>query len=262
MKHYFKVFLALLNISAKNYLEKRWNVFGIITNSTISLIIMVIFVNVYFSFSKEIFGWTKYQVFLLTGIYRCVSSLFYVLFFRSINWIPNYVQRGTLDIFLTKPINSQFYITFRLTRIFELFSVLTGLVLVYYSLQKMDIMVSIINWSFLILGLLAGLLILYGIYFSLSTLSIWIGRFSGITDVFYILREPLAIPLDLFGKTTSFVLTFIIPLGFIITVPVRLFFGMSPWYFLFFGVFFASLAVWFSSWFWNFSLKHYTSASS
>lgn len=262
MKHYLKVFLAFFSINSKLYLENRWNTFGNIINSTIVLLLMVFFVEIYFSFTKDIFGWSKHQVILLTGATRCLISLFYFFVFRGITWLPRYVQSGTLDLFLTKPIPSQFYISFRYIRVYEIISFLSGLILVLYSLGHIQQAINPFNLLLLVVSLLLGAVILYGIYFSLATLSIWMGRFAALNDFFYIIREPLSVPTDFLGKNVSTILTFIIPLGLVVTVPVKLFFSKLPPYFIILEVLVAFVAFSFSVWFWNFALKNYTSASS
>lgn len=259
--HYLKVILAQIAINSKVYLENRWNAFGSIVNSLISLILLIVFINIYFTYTKDIAGWDKYQVFLVGGLFRTSFSLFYIFFLRSINWIPRYVQKGTLDLFLTKPVPSQLVISFRLIRVPEVLPVLGGLILVYYSVINLGGF-SIVHWIALLVGLLLGNIIMYGIYFSLATLSIFMGRFAGLTDIFYIIREPLAYPVDFLGKNVSLILTFIVPLGFIVTIPASLFLGKSPVWFLGLAIFFAGISLGFSIWFWNFALKHYTSASS
>lgn len=262
MKRYFRFLWALINISTKRYLEQRVSTFGFLILKIANLALMLLFIGIYFSHTKDIFGWTKYQVIFLTGIFQIVSSLFSGFFLRSINFIPSYVQHGELDNFLTKPINSQFYLSLRLNRMPDLISALSGLVVVLYALAKLNLVYSLMGWIVLFISLILGLAIWYGLYFSLATLAIWMGRFASLPDLYYIMYEPLAVPINILGKSTSFVLTFIIPLGFIITVPISVFLNKSPWFFIIGGLAFALFSVGFSSWFWNFSLRHYTSASS
>ncbi len=262
MNRYLKILKAELEIAAKRYFENRVSTLGTIGANLLSLFLMIVFVEVYFSFTKEIFGWSKFQVIFLTGIYRTANSVFNFLFMRSISFIPNYVKTGELDLFLTKPVNTQFFLSFRFTRIFELISIFSGLVVVFYALINLNMELSLLSWFELILGLIIGLAIFYGLYYSLSTISIWLGRFDSLSDVYNLLNDPLRYPTDILGKRLSLLLTFIIPLGFVVTIPVKVFFGSESSWMLLIGGIFAVLIVWFSFWFWKLSLRHYTSASS
>ena len=68
MKRYFRFFLALINMSTKRYLEQRVGTFGYLILKISNLVLMLLFIEIYFSHTKDIFGWTKYQVIFLTGI--------------------------------------------------------------------------------------------------------------------------------------------------------------------------------------------------
>lgn len=262
MKHYTSVFIAIIKLSSKLYFENRWNTVGVLFNSSITLILTLIFVSIYFSYSKQIYGWNRNEVFLLIGLHRIIDALFSFLFLRSLYHIPQYISTGELDIFLTKPINVQFYVSLRLMRIYELLSLISGIVLVYYVLSISQQVPLFINWILLAVGLASGLVILYSIYFFLATLSIWTVRLSSLPDVYEIMSELLSFPIDLTGRTVSFMLTFVIPLGFIVTVPTKLFLGKESSFIVALSVLFAGIFLTLSSWFWRFALRHYTSASS
>ncbi len=262
MKRYINFFLALINISTKRYFEQRANTLGFVVLRIAGLAIMLLFIEIYFSFTKDIYGWTKFQVVFLTGIYQLMTALFSAFFLRSINFIPSYIQHGELDNFLTKPVSSQFYLSLRLNRTPDLLNALSGLVVVIYALGELNLLFSAIHWILLVFSLVFGLVILYGLYFAFATLSIWLGRMASLAEIYYIMQPPLSVPIDILGKTTAFILTFIIPLGFIVTLPISLFLDKSPWFFIIWGFIFAAVVLGFSSWFWRFSLRHYTSASS
>lgn len=262
MKHHFKAFFVLLNFSFKRYLEHRWNTVGNLISPLASLIAVIFFIQILYSKTPVVLGWDKYQLLFFTGAYQVFSSLYSFLVLRSINFLPDAVQRGELDLLLTKPLSSQFLLSFRLIRAYEILNVLPGIILMWYA----GSFLSISNWPLsifsLALGLTEGLVILYGLYFSLATLSFWLTRFSAMTSLYALVSSPLAFPLDIFGKAGSFALTFIIPLGFMLTIPVKVFLGKSPQFYLVLGGLVAIFFLSFSIWFWNLALRHYTSASS
>src|ERR1700704_4502853 len=123
MKKYFKLFLSLVKLSSKKYLENRTNVFSGIVSSLFYFLVTIFFVSIIFSQTGTIQGWSKYEAFLLLGIYKSVSALFSLLCLRGINFIPEYVRKGDLDLLLTKPLNTQFYLSFHYTRTWEIPSV-------------------------------------------------------------------------------------------------------------------------------------------
>ncbi len=261
MKYYLRIFLALINTASKRYLEYRWNTFGNLVTSTLSLILVIFFVDIIFSQTNNIAGWTKPEVLFFVGTFRVFSSLLSFLYLRSINFIPKYIQRGDLDMFLVKPVNVQFYVSLCFTRVYEIINLLPGIVLIGYALQSLG-GVSWEGWLLLLGGVICGLLIFYGLYFMCATLAFWFVQFNSLTSIYFVANSFLCFPTDVFGKNGSLVFTYLIPLGFIVTVPVRIFLAKDPPLFLILSVFFAALSLWLSVKFWNYALKHYTSASS
>lgn len=258
---YLKIFLALQNVSLKRYLENRGNALGNIVVTISDLLLTLFFIEVIFFHTPEIKGWSKYQVIFLVGVSKIALSLFTLFFYRSVHYMSRYIRKGELDIFLTKPINSQFYLSFLHTRVHEILGILSGVIVVVYALQNLG---NLTGGNLLELGiaLLCGLIIFYSLYFILATLSIWFGRFTALPELFYMSRDPLSIPIDFLGSSATFFLTFVVPLIFVVTIPVKLFLDKSSAEELILSVSLSLILLGFSNWFWKFALRHYTSASS
>lgn len=261
MKKYLKIFLALTSINFKLELEYRSVIFGGIILSAINLLITLFFINIYFSMTKSIFDWSREQVFLLTGLFKVFESTYRILFIKGVQRIPEMVTQGNLDLLLTKPVASQFLASFRYIKPFEFFTLLPGLILTIYAMSLLDTIIFS-NIILLIIGLILGLLTFYGIHIMIATFVFWMGSFGSFTDLYYVITAPLAVPIDFFGKKLTFLFTFIIPLAFMVTIPVKLFLNVSPSYLILGSVIAMLSSLLLSNWFWNFALKHYTSASS
>lgn len=262
MKKYLLLLTALTSIGLKKYLENRWNTVGYISASLASLLLYVVFIQVYFNFSGEIGGWNKYQTLLLLGLYRTVVPIFNLLFFKSILDIPNAVRTGQLDIFLQKPVNSQFLLSFRFIRIYDVVSTLSGIVLISYAFSNLNISLDFLNWIALIIGIISGVVIFYSIFFCICTLSLWFTKFDSAETLYYMTRDVISVPTDFYGYRIQALMTYFIPLTFILTVPVKVFFGKLGFGHILITCIVAYICLKFSSWFWNFALRHYTSASS
>lgn len=262
MKHYLVTLQALVALSIKHLLENRLNAVGNIFAPMLYLLTLILFINIFYTYTDSIFGWTKTETLFLIGLFRISTGIFTLLFLRSLFSISGYTKKGELDMFLTKPINSQFFISFRLIRVFEFINILPGFVILFYAISQMNNLVGWSSWILLSFSTLGGILLFYSLYYAISTLAVWFGQFNSLFDVYDTMREPMSKPFDVLGTRTSFFLTYIIPLGFVVTVPAKVFFGKADWYqvIILWGIAFLFFS--FSVWFWNFSLRHYTSASS
>lgn len=259
-KFYLKNFFALVNIRSKTLLEYRVNAIGEFIISILSNVFSIVFIEILFSMTPEISGWNRYQMFLILAVFRIFQAIFSAFLLPGINNLSNLVRVGYLDMILLKPINAQFNVSFGAIAITRLLDLIPGFAILVYSLYGLN--ASLISYLFLLIGLFSGVLIFYSIYFIIATLTIWMGTFYSLEDFYYMMKEPLYIPFDFLRKPMSTILTFIIPLGFVVTVPAKVFLGKDPFYFSIISVCVAGILLFLSSWFWNFSLKHYTSASS
>lgn len=261
MKRYLNLFSSLVRFATKSDLEYRANAIGNFIYSLLSVLTSLFFINIFFSSVHSLNNWSKYEAFLLIGVFRVLLAVQAILF-RGIFMLPAYINKGELDLLLVKPMDSQFFISLRFPRIMAFLDALPGIFITIFAILNMNIKVNPLSILILTTSLLFGSIIFYSIMFIIATFSIWLKGFYSLPDLFYIIREPLGIPIDILGKTTSFVLTFVFPLAFIITVPVKVFLGKDSIFYFFGNGLIAILLFYFSVWFWRFSLKHYTSASS
>lgn len=261
MTRYIKILFSLISISFKKYLENRANAFGTLLGAVIQFLITIIFIAVIFNYTKQVNGWSQNEMLFLAGIYRITLGLFYMLAQRGITFLWEYIRLGNLDYLLTKPINSQFFITFRATRPFEFVNIAIGTVLLLYILPKLGLTNNYFTYLVLLFNLSCGLVILYSIYYMLATLSIWITNFYSLGSMYSIFTNPLTYPTNIYGKSFTFIITYILPLGLVVSVPVEIFLRHA-YALTFFEILFAVFLFYSSTRFWNFALKHYTSASS
>lgn len=263
MRRYLSLLWAFINLDAKVHLEYRANFVGSLLLYISQILLLILFVEVIFSRVDSLQGWTKYEVLLLSGFFRLLLVVFNILFHRSINYIPRTIHSGDLDLLLIKPINSQFDLSLRLVAVREIADLVPATFLILYALANLsNLSWSLVDVVMILLALISGLVIFYSLYFSIAMLTIWVGRFFSFTSIFRIITEPLGIPLDLMGSKVYSFLTYVIPLAFIVTIPVRVFLHREPVFMLLVGGAVAMGCLLFSVWFWKLALKHYTSASS
>jgi len=257
-----KLIFILFKHSSKRYLENRWSTFGNFVSASLEIAIFIFFISFIFSFTKSLNGWDKNHVLLLVGISQLVTALYNFLFRRSVNRFPDLVRAGELDLLLTKPMNTQLYASFRSTKPFELLNTITGLAITAYALHQIGNSFGILNWLLLLVGITCGVLVLYSICFSFTILSFWSPKLSSASSILEILTTPLTLPTDIYGQPMSFIVTFVIPIGLVVTVPVKLFLGSISAYFILIEVLLTLIFFYGCTRFWNYAVKGYTSASS
>lgn len=259
---YLKLFYSLFKHSSKRYLEDRKGVMGFTFFTAINFFLQIYIVSVMFMNTSTIAGWSKEGVFLVVGILRLFSTLFSLFFQRSINHLVGEVKMGNLDLILTKPFSSQFYYSLFLMRPFEILNLSIPVLFIGYALSRLSGSFNWIHLFYMIILIVCGVVIFYSIYISAASLVFKFGSFDSFPSLFNILTIPLISPTDIYGSTTNFLLTFIFPLAFVVTIPAKVMIGKAEPIFVILGIGIASFCLFLSTKIWNQAIKHYSSASS
>ncbi len=204
-------------------------------------------------------GYNQNQVLFITATYLFVDTLAQ-FFFRSVYTFRPIVISGDFDLILVKPVNALFrvllggpdpidFVTLP-PIIFVLIwigSTMSPNIFQIFSYFLLLINAMLISASFHILVLSIGIITLevdylIMVYRDLSSM----GRF----------------PIEIYKQPLKAILTFVVPIGLMVTVPVKAFSGLlNP--LGFFGTFFVGITLFILSLkFWNYALTRYTSASS
>jgi len=243
-------------------MEFRWH---FILQNLISLLWAVISLLVFIFIYRHVSvvnGWTLESILLLTAVFFFVDRLFDSFFFTNFYNLTTIVNSGDLDYVLTKPLSSQFLVSLRYFSFSTVFSNLSMLILIGYLLQRYFSPVSwwqIISFIFLIV---CGLMIIYSLWFMTLLPVFWWGRVDNLHYLFSPLYQLCRIPIDITGPFFKAFFTYLIPLGFVATIPVKAVLGHISFGLLFYGFTISLVLIYLSHLTWRFSLRHYGSASS
>jgi ABC-2 type transport system permease protein len=237
------------NFSAKVVQNVVWMGFFV-------LVILVVYGN-----TKSVAGWGEGDAIVLGATCFLMNAVATALFF-SLMEIPQHVRLGTLDFIVTKPIDSQFWISTRRFNFDQVGTLLSGFALVFVGAHIAKLHPSAWQWTAYFALVFASLTIFYSFLLALMTTGIWLVRVDNLWVLGESVMQIARYPLDIYRAGLRQVFTYIVPLGFVATIPARqLVSGLNPamvWLGLGWAVaFFAGARV-----FWRFALTRYTSASS
>lgn len=212
--------------------------------------------------TQSVNGWTIESILLLTALYFLSDRIFDSFFSINFQEFIELVRTGKLDLFLTKPVESQFMVSLRRFSFSFVFSLLAMVGVAIYLIIKYFWPLSLTNLLAFIVIFTCGVVITYSLWFITLLPVFWWGRASNIQHLFRPLHQLTRIPIDITGAVLRPLFTFVIPLAFVATIPAQSLIGkLSPWLVVY-GVFAAGFLLWLSHRLWNFALRHYSSASS
>ena len=172
------------------------------------------------------------------------------------------IQQGKLDFALTKPVDGQVIVSMREFHFWSLVDVVLGLIILGVAIQQNQAHVGLSEGLVFVAVLLMGAVILYCFWLMVSASAFWIIRVGEIVELFEGVYAAGRWPISIYPKWLRFVLTFIIPITFAVTVPAEAFTGR-----LTFQTFLGTLGLtlfmcMLARLIWLFGVRHYSGASS
>ena len=261
-------YLRLIRLFAQTSFQEeaayRANFFLSLMYSSLNLVTGVLGIYVLFSQVQEVNGWDFPGTLSLLGVYLTLGALRNLVFGPSLEALVGMdgeVWSGRLDFTLIRPVNTQFLASFRKWRLFSLLDLALGLGVLIFAMVRLSQVMTIGNLLGFLLALMAGVAILYAILLLFSALVFWS---PGVlfTWVFDGLFQMARYPLGLYPGWLRLVLTWVIPVGVITTLPASALMGMASPASLTAMVGFAIILVLAASALFRYGIKHYKSASS
>jgi ABC-2 type transport system permease protein len=160
-----------------------------------------------------------------------------------------------------KPLNTQFYVTFRSWRIYSLIDLVLGAGVIGLAASRASVPVSALNLLTFFVSLCAGVVVLYSLLLAFSALVFWSPGFL-FTWVFDSLFQLARYPVGIYPPWLRIILTWIIPVGIITTIPAQALNGAAPLSVILISAGVAVVLFAAASRFFRFGLRRYTSASS
>jgi ABC-2 type transport system permease protein len=262
--HYLRLLGLFARASFQEETAYRGNFFLSLMYSLLNMGTGILGVWVLFGQVQSVNGWGLNETLALLGVYLTLGALRGLVFGPSLDAMAGMdgeVWSGRLDFTLMRPVDTQFLASFRKWRLYALFDLALGLGVIVTAAARLGQTLALVNLLAFLLALAAGVSILYAILLAFSALAFFSPgvMFGWVFDgIFQMARYPLR----LYPGWLQLVLTWVIPVGIITTLPAAALHGMAaPGSLAGMGVV-ALLLVVGTSWLFRYSLRQYKSASS
>jgi ABC-2 type transport system permease protein len=262
MRKYGRLLATFFRACIVMELEYRAHFWANVVQTLMQLGIVLLTLSLFFAHTRAIGGWSFWEVLVLLGVFTTLSGFVEFFLRPNLGKMVEYIQQGTLDFVLTKPVDSQFFISFRYFAFFKGIDVLLGLATIGAGLAiggQTPGAAALLYFGAL---LLAALAIIYSIWLALMTTAFWFVRVDNLHMFFHSFFEAGRYPVTVYRPWLRFLLTYVVPIAFITTVPSASLTGRldagSAGSALVAAAFFLAL----TRWFWRRALRYYTSASS
>ncbi|MGE4232459.1 MAG: ABC transporter permease [Bacteriovoracia bacterium] len=261
LSKYFRVYATQIK---NNFVREAVYRNNFLTGASVDFIWILVEITLFtviYSNTPTLAGWTKHQVYFFLGIFFSSDAFFTMLFQRNFWLFSDLVNKGELDILLTKPIHPLFLAMSRWMNLTALLNVIMGLAI---CIKYAPLAGFRGGWYWLLVPLwfLVGTLSQVLLRFMFVIWTFWTERGFSISRMYYQFFALATKPDSIYPKAIRYLIMTILPFAFISSVPARaLLFGLSNFeYALLFGV--LSLFAVMDLYLWNKGLQRYQSASS
>ena len=163
--HYLKYYLLIVKLSYMTALTYRSSHILRYFRILMEFIISIVFINTVFSKTSNLGTWTRPEVFLVFAIWTTAFSAHFLLLSDSLFQTSRDIRDGEIDFLLTRPLDSQFLSTFRAVHVDNIFRVISGIIMMAYSLSNLMVVIPFANWILFGAQFIASIIILYSFLF-------------------------------------------------------------------------------------------------
>jgi ABC-2 type transport system permease protein len=262
--HYLKLIGQFAWASVQNELAYRANFWISLLHSLLNLITGVLGVLVIFGQVDSIRGWDMPSTLALLGVYLTLSALrdlFLGPSLEALAGMDGEIWTGQFDFTLLRPVNAQFLASVRHWRPFALVDLVLGMGVLSVAISHVGQSLTPSRLAAFALTLVTAVVILYALLLIFSALVLWSPGFL-FTWLFDGLFRLARYPVGLYPGWLRLVLTWIVPVGVMTTVPAQALTGALPFGMLAAGSGLAAALFVGSSVLFRFGLRRYASASS
>lgn len=252
---------TFLRVGALYELQYRVNFFLSLVQSVVAVGTALAVLALVFSHTDSLGGWSSDELLVIMGVYVLMGGLIRSVIQPNMQALMADVQDGKLDFILAKPEDAQLLISLRRFQIWQAVDVLVGLVLVGVALVRLSEPISVGALLAFALALLLGALDIYCFWLILTTGAFWVTRVDFIIELFDGMYQAGRWPVTIYPSWLRIGFTFLVPLGFAVTVPASALTGRLSVWLLLGAVGFTVVLMTFARWFWRRGLRNYSGAS-
>lgn len=223
--------LALLHlrVGVMNELQYRANFAIQLIESAVALGTGLVVIGLIFAHTNQLSGWTRPQLLVVMGVFTMVGGIIGFVIEPNMSRVMGDVRQGTFDYVLTKPVDAQLLSSVREFRVWRLTDVVLGLAVLVWGVSGLDSSIRIAEAGAFVLSLAAGCMLVYCLWLVVTSGAFWFVRMEQVQELFLGLYRAGQYPVTVYPAWLRLSLTYLVPIGFAVTVPSQSLTGRLTW---------------------------------
>ncbi len=260
-------YLRLYKVFVKNCLmaqmEYRFNFLISVFIETAFLFIKLLYVIVVFGAGVSINGMSPYQVLMCIGLYTILTGIMDTIYFPNIAKLPQLIQSGDLDFYITKPCSLQFLVSFRNFDLgLAVPNVIGGVAMVVVAWVNLKLSLDLATLLGFLFFSVLGVVLTYPILMLPTLLSFWVVKTDQMFTILWAIWDFNNMPMGIYNRVIKGIGTFVIPVFIITNFAPMFVMGQLSVFHMIWSVFITIGLLIVLKLFFRFAVSRYSSASS
>ena len=216
-----RVSWLFLKIGVINELQYRVNFFVQLLQSVIQVGTALVVLSLVYSHTTTLHGWTKPELLTLMGVQILLGGVIHTFIQPNMSRLMDDVQKGTLDLALTKPADAQVLVSVRDVRIWNVVEMISGLIVLLVGLTQVQASLGVLDALAFLVAISLGAVMVYCFWLVITTGAFWVVRMDHVLELFEGVYQTGRFPVGVYPTWMRYGVTFLIPVGFAVTVPAQ-----------------------------------------
>ena len=262
MTRYLRILIVFYKAAILTNLEYRAS---FVTNVLMSLVAgaaTIATVSIFFLHTDRLGDWTFHEALIVMGLFQLFVGMVDTFITPNVQDFTEHIRTGTMDFVLLKPINSQFHASLRRVNIWRFVDVLIGVGVIVYAMTHLSFVITLDRLALFLVLDVCAVVMLYSLVMLLITSAFWFVQLENVMELLFTFYEAGRFPVTIFPTWMRLVLTFVVPIAFITTVPAAVALGRLNAEFVLYSIGIAAIMFFACTSYWRYAVRHYSSASS
>lgn len=260
MKKYILIWLKLCFLSFQIALSSRFGAILFLFGKIIRFGFFLIFLSLLAAKTKNIAGFSLWQIIFFFATFNLIDSLTQ-FFLREVYRFRSYVVSGNFDLILTKPISPLFRSLFGGSDILDVPMLALSLGFMFIAGSNLPYF-SLLNILLFILLFFNAMLIACAFHILVLSIGVLTTEVDNTIMLYRDITQMGRLPVDIYKAPVGSILTFVIPVGIMMTFPAKALMGVLSFQFILIALVVGIVFLFSTVRLWKFALTKYSSASS
>lgn len=263
MRTNFKFLVQLIKFRLSHIMTFRLGFFAPFFINTSYFLVQLFAFEAIYGHVDSICGWEHGKILIFVGTFSLIDTLNMIFCFFGVISIPEKIQTGELDLYLTKPVNPLLRITFEKVNPGAIPLLVFCAYIIGYGVRESGIGLSYSNIIVYLLLVLLMTMLYYNLELLIRCFAFFAFSVNNLVKIENTATDLcMKIPGIAFSGAYKLIFYCVLPYGVIATLPTQALIGELSAKGLIFGVAIVCIFTFIASAFWAYGVRRYESASS